>query len=235
LQGEGEYQKNMKLTISDTAKLLAIPDATIKRWIQQGKIPVMEDRNGYFFIKEDIEKWALNHNIFLHKHFQKNISENPQSEYSLLKAMKQGGIFFHVRGDSVADVLKETISLSPLPFDVDKDLLLDMLLQREKLASTGIGSGIAIPHPRCPIENLANSAIITTCFTENKIDFKAIDGMPVFVIFLMLSPSTDIHLRFLSRLSYCLRDNSFISLLKQNTEPKYFFNKVEQIEKSFDG
>jgi len=36
-------------------------------------------------------------------------------------------------------------------------------------------------------------------------------------------------------LSYCLRDNSFISLLKQHTEPKYLFNKVEKIEKSFDG
>jgi len=209
----------MKLTISDAAKLLAIPDATIKRWIQQGKIPVMEDQNEYFFIKKDIEKWAVNHNISLHKHFQENLSENPQAEYSLLKAMKQGGIFFHVHGDSVADVLKEAISLSPLPSDLDKDLLLDMLLQREKLASTGIGSGIAIPHPRYPTEYLANSAIITTCFTENKIDFKAIDGMPVFVIFLMLSPSTDIHLKFLSRLSYCLRDNSFISLLKQHTEP----------------
>ncbi|MBW2662851.1 MAG: helix-turn-helix domain-containing protein, partial [Deltaproteobacteria bacterium] len=49
----------MKLTISDTAKLLAIPDATIKRWIHQGKIPVIEKRHEYFFIKKDIEKWAL--------------------------------------------------------------------------------------------------------------------------------------------------------------------------------
>lgn len=224
----------MKLTISDAAKLLAIPDTTIKRWIQQGKIPVMEKRHEYFFIKEDIEKWALSHNIFLHTHFQKNISEKPQSEHSLLKAMKQGGIFFNVHGDNVADVLKNAVSLSPLPFDVDKNLLLDLLLQREKLASTGIGSGIAIPHPRYPIGNLADGAIITTCFTENKIDFKAIDRAPVFVVFLILSPSTDIHLKFLSRLSYCLRDNSFISLLKQHTEPKHLFNKVEKIEKSFD-
>lgn len=104
-----------------------------------------------------------------------------------------------------------------------------MLLQREKLASTGIGSGIAIPHPRYPIGNLADGAIITTCFTENKID-----RAPVFVVFLILSPSTDIHLKFLSRLSYCLRNNSFISLLKQHTEPKHLFNKVEKIEKSFD-
>jgi len=215
--------------------LLAIPETTLKRWIQQGKIPAIQDRNRYSFVKKDLIKWAKNHNIFLHDDSRENLSKNPQSEYSVLEAMKKGGVFFNVHGDNVTDVLRNVVSTAQIPFDVDKNLLYDMLLQREKLASTGIGSGVAIPHPRYPIENFVGSTIITTCFTEKKIDFKSIDGAPVFVVFMMLSPSTDMHLKFLSRLSYFLRNDSFISLLKKCSEPECLFDKVEKIEKSIDG
>jgi len=225
----------MKLTINDAGKLLGLPEVTIQRWIQQGKIPVQENGEGFFFVKKELEKWAYSHNIFLHRDIQKANSKGLFSKYCLLDAMKRGGVFFHVRGDNVKNILRETVSLSSLPPDADKDLLLDMLLQRERLASTGIGSGVAIPHPRYPMENLAGEAIVTTCFLEGAIDFNAIDGIPVFVLFLMLSPATDTHLKFLSRLSFCLRKDSFMYLLKNCTEKKIFLQKVEEIEGSFNG
>jgi PTS system nitrogen regulatory IIA component len=224
----------MRLDISDVSELLAVPEATVERWIQQGKIPAIQDRNKYFFVKKDLRKWAKNHNIFLHDGSPEKKPKNLQSEYTLLEAMKKGGVFFNVPGNSVPDVLKNIVSKSQIPFDVDKTLLYDMLLQREKLASTAIGSGVAIPHPRYPIKNFVGNTIITTCFTEKEIDFQAIDGAPVFVVFLMLSPSTDMHLKFLSRLSYFLRNDSFISLLKQCSNPECLFNEVEKIEESIN-
>jgi PTS system nitrogen regulatory IIA component len=119
----------------------------------------------------------------------------------------------------------------PLPPEIDRNLLLKMLLQREELASTGVGRGIAIPHPRYPLNELKEE-IISTFFLEKEIDFGSIDGIPVFVLFLMLSPEIRLHLRYLSKLSLCLRDDSFIDLLKKCKKAEEIFEKVEEIEKA---
>lgn len=224
----------MRLTVRDAADLLGVPVLTIERWIRQGKIPAREARGRHFFIRSDLEKWAQSHNFFLHGDFQRNVSENSPGEKGLVKSMRRGGVFFHVPGENVTDVLKEAVSRAPLPSRVDRDLLLDMLLQRERLASTGVGGGVAIPHPRYPLEHLLDHPMITTCFLEKEVDFEAIDGVPVFVLFLLLSPTTRIHLQILSRLSFCLRDSSFLSFLKQCTEGEDLFRKVEELERRFD-
>ncbi len=223
---------NNRLPVKEVARLLAIPEATIRRWIFQGKIPAREEKGKYFFLRRDIEKWARNHNIFLHEDLTDIDSEVSPDEDSLLAAMKRGGVFFNLRGSSVQDVLAEAVSLLILPPELDRDLLLKMLLQREELASTGVGRGIAIPHPRSPLKELNGEEIISTFFLEREIDFGSLDRMPVFVMFLMLSPEIRLHLRYLSKLSFCLKDDSFISLLKRCKKAEELFEKVEEIERS---
>ncbi len=232
MRGDSVVLGNKKLTIKEVGSLLGIPEATVRRWIVQGKIPAWEDSGRYFFFKKDIEKWANSHNIFLHRDFEGKGSKTLPDRDSLLAAMKRGGVFFNVQGDNVQDVLREAVSLVPLPPEVDRDLLLRMLLQREELASTGIGGGIAIPHPRYPLKELKRKEVISTCLLNKEIDFGSIDGIPVFVLFLMLSPEIRVHLRYLSKLSLCLRDKSFISLLKKCNKAEDLFKKVEEIEKA---
>jgi len=221
-----------RLTIREVGGILGIPEATIQRWIVRGKIPAREDKGRYFFFRKDIEKWANSHNIFLHKDLKEEGPEAFPDRDNLLSAMRQGGIFFNVRGDSVQEVLRKAVSLVSLPPEVDRDLLLNMLLQREELASTGVGQGIAIPHPRYPLKELKGKVVISTFLLEKEIDFGSIDGIPVFVLFLMLSPEIRVHLRYLSKLSLCLRDVSFIALLKKCKKAEELFRKVEEIEKA---
>ncbi len=223
------------LNLDDATKLLSLPKATIRRWIRQGKIPVHEARGEYFFDKKDLEKWARKHNIFLRTNYEKPQSHPSHPEGNLLESMKRGGVFFHVKGETVAEVLKQTVYLTPLPPEVDKEFLVDLLLQREKLGSTGIGAGVAIPHPRYPLEKLFTSAVITTSFLDKPVDFKAIDGQPVFVLFMMLSPTTKLHLHYLSRLSFCLRNQAFTAFLRKCTNPEAFFKEIKQLEASLDG
>jgi PTS system nitrogen regulatory IIA component len=222
------------LHIDDTAKLLSLPKATIRRWIRQGKIPVHEAKGEYFFDKKDLEKWARKHNIFLRAEYGKPQPQPSHLAGNLLEAMQRGGVFFHVKGKTVSEVLRETVFQTPLPPEVDKEFLVDLLLQREKLSSTGIGAGVAIPHPRYPLEKLFTSAVITICFLEKPVDFKAIDGQPVFVLFMMLSPTTKMHLHYLSRLSFCLRSQAFTAFLRKCTEPEAFYKQVQQLESSLD-
>ena len=222
------------LTIDDASKLLTMPKTTIKRWIRQGKIPVEELNGEYFFAHKALEKWARKHHIFLHGSVPKASSQNIQPEGRLCDAMKRGGVFFHIKAGNTAEVLKKTVHMAPLPLEVDKEFLIDLLLQREKLSSTGVGAGVAISHPRYPLENLFSNAVITTCFLDQTVDFKAIDGEYIFVVFMLLSPTTRMHLHYLSRLSFCLRNPSFVSFLRKCNDDHAFYHEVEKIEAALD-
>jgi len=222
----------MKLTVKDVATLLGIPELTIKRWIHQGKIPVLQTKEGYRFNKKETEKWAQAHNLFLDTGSDTDSAPQKPHKAFLFEAMKRGDVFFNLKGKNVSDVLREAVFLSPLPENIDKEFLIDMLLQREKLVSTGTGSGIATPHPRYPLKELHEYSFITTCFLDKAIDFNAIDGLPVFVIFLLLSSSTKMHLNLLSRLGFCFRDGTFIYFLKKCTNAKDFLQKIKEKELS---
>jgi PTS system nitrogen regulatory IIA component len=83
--------------------------------------------------------------------------------------------------------------------------ILEILLQREKLGSTGVGNGVAIPHGK-----LAKLANVFGLFArlERPVDFEALDGQPVDLIFLLLAPEgagAD-HLKALARVARLLRD-----------------------------
>ena len=80
--------------------------------------------------------------------------------------------------------------------------ILEILLQREKLGSTGVGNGVAIPHGK-----LAN-VVGLFARLERPVDFEALDGQPVDLIFLLLAPEgagAD-HLKALARVARLLRD-----------------------------
>jgi nitrogen PTS system EIIA component len=91
--------------------------------------------------------------------------------------------------------------------------IFDTILQRERLGSTGVGNGIAIPHGK-----LAGIERITGVFArlETPVDFEALDDQPVDLVFLLLAPEgagAD-HLKALSRIARVLRDSEAVSKIR---------------------
>jgi nitrogen PTS system EIIA component len=103
----------------------------------------------------------------------------------------------------------------PLPADVDRELLLRVLVARETLGSTGIGDGIAVPHVRNPIVLRVPTPRVTLCFLKTPIDFQALDGKPVFALFSLVSPTVRTHLHLLSRLAFVLQDAACRAVLRR--------------------
>lgn len=111
--------------------------------------------------------------------------------------------------DTKADVLAELINVlvkSGLKIDISKAV--DVLLQREKLGSTGIGDGVAIPHGK--VSDI-NELVVTFGRSKKGIAFDAIDGKPVYLFFLLLAPenSTGQHLKALAKISKMLKTRNF--------------------------
>jgi len=91
---------------------------------------------------------------------------------------------------------------------IDYDNMVEVLLEREKLGSTGIGDGIAIPHGK--IAGL-ESLIVSFGRSKNGVDFDSMDGKPVHIFFLLMAPenSAGQHLKALAKISRMLKDSSF--------------------------
>jgi PTS system nitrogen regulatory IIA component len=119
-------------------------------------------------------------------------------------------------------LLAELASRAAAVFKLDERRLFDRLLERERLGSTGIGGGIAIPHAR-----MASLAKPVGLFARlaHPIDFDAIDERPVDVVFLLAAPEgagAD-HLKALARVSRVLRDRALVDKLRatENAEALY--------------
>jgi PTS system nitrogen regulatory IIA component len=91
--------------------------------------------------------------------------------------------------------------------------IFDVLLQREKLGSTALGAGIAIPHGKLPKLDKIYGVFARL---ERPIDFEALDGQPVDLVFVLLAPETAgaDHLKALSRIARLLRDQPLANQLR---------------------
>lgn len=220
----------MKLTINEVAECLDVPLDTVERWIRQGRIPLRKTGEGCFFQKNLLEVWARKHNLPFTLRREPEDAQREEKTASLAKAMSIGGVYAGVKGTDTTEILESAVEkISFLDKDSRRELF-EKLMEREEMTSTGIGKGVAIPHPRTPLEETMEEPAIVTCFPERPVDYKALDDLPVFVLFILLSPSVKIHLHLLSRLAYCVRDDSFVEFLRDRPESEELLAKVEKLE-----
>jgi PTS system nitrogen regulatory IIA component len=118
-----------------------------------------------------------------------------------------------VKASGKKAVLAELAGRAAALFELDERRLFDRLLERERLGSTGIGGGIAIPHARMPSISKPVGLFFRLAYP---IDFDAIDERPVDIVFLLAAPEgagAD-HLKALARVSRLLRDRTLVEKLR---------------------
>ncbi|MFH2011222.1 MAG: PTS sugar transporter subunit IIA [Pseudomonadota bacterium] len=151
----------------------------------------------------------------------------------LSSVLKEKNIKIPLTGMNKIEVINEMLESLVNNEEIDKktkNYLFDELVQREKIQSTGIGDGIAIPHIRTELVDKLICAFGVK--KDEGIDFKSIDGKPVNIVFLFLSPEeeTGEHLKLLSEVSFFLRKESNKELLKNITNSKKahaFFQNIK--------
>ena len=186
------------------------------------------------FSEAILSKWATAHNLtFSLPKKGPEKQQDPELE-NLSSAIKRGGVFYDIQGDDVASMLKAAVENINVLNNHSKENLYQKLLERENLTSTGIGKGVAIPHPHSPLSDADYRPFITTCFLERPIEFAALDNKLVFVMFILLCPSVKSHLHLLSRLAFCIRDDSFVDFLKTSPSSDKLLLKIADFEEQLD-
>jgi len=221
----------MNVTVRDAAQLLSVSEKTIYRWITQQKLPASRIGDQYRFNRAELLDWAMSHQVKVSPAlFTEDGSTEPAP--SLRESLCVGGVYYRIEGDDKESVLAEVVRVMPLPEEVDRGYLLEVLLARESLGSTGYGDGIAIPHVRNPIVMHIPRPMVALCFLERPVDFDAIDGKPIDTLFLIASPTIRGHLAILSRISYALRDDVFMSTLNKHPLREEIFSAAQRIDEN---
>lgn len=107
--------------------------------------------------------------------------------------------------DKNSALVELTDAVIELSSELDREEVLRVLNERERLGSTGIGDGVAIPHGK--LKNIDNLLLAFGC-SKSGVDFDSMDGKPAHLFFLLLAPeeSVGIHLKTLARISKLLKN-----------------------------
>jgi nitrogen PTS system EIIA component len=141
---------------------------------------------------------------------------------ALADLLRQDAIIPALKANSKKHVLQDLAAKAAFITGLPEREIFDVILQRERLGSTGVGNGIAIPHGK-----LASIKGIVGIFArlETPVDFEALDDQPVDLVFMLLAPEgagAD-HLKALSRVARVLRDQDLTARLRTcDTAPAIF-------------
>ncbi len=138
-----------------------------------------------------------------------------------------------LKGRTKKEVLEELIDAvqQTKPY-IDRERLMKVLLERERLGSTGIGDGIAIPHGK--LKDIDELVLSFGRSTEG-IDFESMDGKPVHLFFLLVAPEacSGIHLRALAKIARLLKNGSVRKQLGKVDTREEIFSVIQEEDEDF--
>jgi len=139
----------------------------------------------------------------------------------------------HLKGRTKSQILRELAeNLAQRRPQLDEKQVARVLIEREDLASTAIGEGVAIPHGK-----LSSVTEIVACLGRVKggVDFDSMDGQPTFLFFVLVAPenSTGAHLKALARISRLFKDPGFRERLLDATDAEAMFETLAEEDSKY--
>jgi nitrogen PTS system EIIA component len=216
----------MELNATEVANLLNLPEREVRELARAGKLPHLDVQDRLLFNRQAILEWALGRGHPLAFAVEEI---EPAGLPPLAELFAPDRFHFDVPGRTFGEVLRAALNVFQLPPEADKDLIYDLLISREKLMTTALGDGLAVPHLRVPVVVNVARPTLGIFFTRAPIDMGALDGKPVHTLFLLLSLTPKQHLELLARLAFLFRKPEFVKLLRERAKPEAIIELIERV------
>lgn len=224
----------MILTLRELAQMLRVNERTILRMLKSGQLQGAKIGGQWRFNSGQID------GLFFPGEPPRDTAEDiPLAELTrtqigipVSRVMSDTRMVLSLTGSDVESVIEELTNprmLNPVLLDVSD--LRAKCLAREELLSTGVGRGVALPHPRDPVTTLRAPAVIVFGRSTAGVQFKAADGKPVHLFFLMCSQSIELHLHLMGRMARLLRQDDFIAQCMACSTPQDVIRLVMEFER----
>lgn len=146
----------------------------------------------------------------------------------IMEFLNEKAVCANLKAQDKAGAIKELVDLLYKAGAIkNKEELINALLAREALGSTGIGQGIGIPHGK---SEKVNGLVAAFGLSRKGVNFDSLDGEPVYIFFLLVAPqeSAGPHLKALARISRLLKDKYFRDLLKGAKDEKEIIKIIKE-------
>ena len=218
----------MELTAKDAARLLGVTENELHRWADDGTVPCYRIKDKVRFNRVELLEWATSRRMKVAPEFFKD--DVAVSPLLLTDALRRGGVHRDVAGATRAAVLQDVCGRLTLPPRVNRSDLFMVLQAREAEGSTGIGDGLALPHPRKPIVLGLTEPLVGCAYLKAPVDFGAADGKPVHTMFVIVASTVRNHLQILSHLMCALQDPPFRAKLDSRADFDMLGTDLARIE-----
>jgi PTS system nitrogen regulatory IIA component len=150
----------------------------------------------------------------------------------ILEVMNKEAILDDLKSQNKKGILEELVVPLASASGLNPEDLVRVLMERERLGSTGIGGGIGIPHGK--IKGL-EKLILGFGLSRKGIDFESIDGEPTHIFFVLITPedSTGLHLKLLARISRILKNDHFKERLLNAADRDEIYEIIKQEDEEF--
>lgn len=150
----------------------------------------------------------------------------------ILDVLQKETVVIDLKSKDKPGVLNELVTPVARISNSSHEEMVKVLMERERLGSTGIGGGIGIPHGK--LKDLQN-LLLGFGLSRDGVDFESMDGKPTYLFFLLITPedSTDLHLKLLARISRLLKKEPFKELLLKATSPEEVISIIREEDNEF--
>ncbi|MFQ5484836.1 MAG: PTS sugar transporter subunit IIA [Desulfobacterales bacterium] len=150
----------------------------------------------------------------------------------ILDVLQKEAILIDLKSQDKKGVLEELVMPLTDIAHIDQGDLMRVLIERERLGSTGIGGGIGIPHGK--LKGL-DSLVLGFGLSRRGVDFESIDGRPTHIFFLLITPenSTGVHLKLLARISRILKNDPFKEKLFNAADREEVLSIIDEEDEEF--
>lgn len=218
----------MDLKMKDVAELLDVTETTIQEWVKEGSIPHHQVENQLFFNKEELKEWVLKtRHPMSNRLLDLCLTDIP---VGLTGLFDRGGLYTGIKGTTIQEIIRNAVNVIPIPVETTREGLVSLLMEREEIMPTAIGSGVAIPHPRSPIVTESGHECVSVCFLEKPLEYGAPDNIPVSVLFIIFSANAKRHLEILSHIAFLCQHEEFLTLLASKPTKEGLLKMTAAIE-----
>jgi PTS system nitrogen regulatory IIA component len=157
------------------------------------------------------------------------------NDSSLASLVERGGVYYQMPGNNPQEILSHLMSRLPPVAGLGMDALLQAVLEREALMSTGIGKGVALPHPRSPMLKEGDEPFVALAFPDKPVDWNTPDSSKVQAVFLIVSCSAKQHLGALSKINFLCQQENFNTLIQARASQERIIAAIRDAESSWAG
>lgn len=147
----------------------------------------------------------------------------------ILDALHREAILADLKALDKKGVIEELVTPVSRIAGVNREYLVRVLMERERLGSTGIGEGVGIPHGK--LKDL-ESLVLGFGLSRKGVDFESMDGRPTHIFFILITPenSTGLHLKLLAQISKILKNDPFKEKLLNATDSDEIYSIIKEEE-----